>query len=130
MSQLLGLAGTIGMIIITLIIILGLISHDDDGGNALAAPRSNPNQTASEDDLWRHIGDMEEKLELHRKHITRMERRFRVAGVIVFALISAIVSLYALARNDWVPGFCFMAIALSFGIYGLVNVFSREKGRW
>jgi hypothetical protein len=131
MSQLLDLAGMIGAIVVTLIIALGVIWHirsgpDDDIGNALAAPRTRHNQAAAENDLRRRIEDIEEKLNVHRKHIIRIERRLVGEGVIIWAMICALVSLYALARNDWLPGLCFMAIALSFDIYGLVNVFSNK----
>jgi hypothetical protein len=134
MSELLGLAGTIGTIVATFLIALGVIWHlqsgpDDGVENALAGPRVRPNQAAVEDDLRRRIEDIEEKLELHRKHFIQIERRLRGAGVIIWALICASVSLYALARNDWVPGLCFLAMAISFGIYGLVNVFSSKGSR-
>lgn len=132
MSQVLGLAGTVGTIIITLVVLLVTISPpkvgglDDDIRNALAASRSRPNQAATDDDLRRRIVDIEEKLDVHRKHIIRIERRLIGAGIIIWALICAGVSLYALARNDWVPGLSFLAMALSFGIYGLVSVFSNK----
>jgi hypothetical protein len=132
MSQLLGLTGTVGTIIITLVIVLVTISPpklgglDDDIRHALQALRSRPNLAAAEDELRLRIEDIEVKLEVYRKHIIRIERRVIGAGVIIWALICAIVALYALARNDWIPGLSFLAMALSFGIYGLVNVFSNK----
>jgi hypothetical protein len=134
MSQLLDLAGTIGTIIVTFLIVLGVIWHiqsgpDDDIGNALAASRSRSNYPSAEDDLRHRVEDIEEKLDLHRKHIIQVERRLIGAGVIIWALICAGVSFHALGRNDWVPGLCFMAMALSFGAYGLVNVFSTKGSR-
>jgi hypothetical protein len=133
MSHLLDLAGTIGTIVATFLIVLGVIWHIQSGPvdsveSALAGSRSRPTQAAAEDGLRRRIEDIEEKLELHRKHIIQIERRLRGAGTIIWALICAIVSLYAVGKNDWLPGLCFMAMAISFGVYGLVNVLSREKG--
>jgi hypothetical protein len=135
MSQLLDLAGTIGTIVATFLIMLGVIwqiqsGSDDEIGNALPAPRTRPNQAAGEDDLRLRIEDIEGVLAAHRNHIVRIERKLRGAGVIIWALICAPVSLYLLAKNDWVPGLCFLAMGISFGIYGLVNVFSSERSHW
>jgi hypothetical protein len=135
MSQILGLAGTIGWIVIFVVVVLVTISPpklgdlDEDTRKALAASRSRPNQAAAGDDLRHRIVDIEEKLDVHRKHIIRIERRLIGAGVIIWALICALVSVYALGRNDWAPGLCFLAMAISFGIYGLVNVFSTKQSR-
>src|SRR5579864_4190374 len=108
MSHLLDLAGTIGTIVATFLIVLGVIWHirsgpDDELRNELEAQRRRPDETAVEDDLLSRIEDIEVKLELHRKHIIRIERSLIGAGVILFALISTVVGLYALVRDDWVP---------------------------
>jgi hypothetical protein len=134
MLQLLDLAGTIGTIVATFVIVLGVIWHiqsgsDDEIADALAAPRSRNNQAVAGDDLRLRIEDIEGVLSAHREHIVRIERKLRGAGVIIWALISALASLYALSKNDWVPALCFLAMALSFGIYGLVNVFSNKAVR-
>jgi hypothetical protein len=60
----------------------------------------------------------------HRSFAVFPQRKLRGAGVIIWALICA------LARNDWAPGLCFSSMAISFGIYGLVNVFSSESSHW
>jgi hypothetical protein len=135
MSQVLGLAGTIGSIVATFVIVLGVIWHiqsgpDDGIENALATPRSCPNQAGAGDELRRRIEDIEEKLDVHRKYIIRIKRRVRGAGAIIWALICATVSLYALVRDDWVFGLCGLAMALALGTYGAVNVFGSEKHQW
>jgi hypothetical protein len=133
MSQLLDLAETIGTVVATFLIVLGVIWHirsgtGDELRNELARQRRRPNEAAAEDDLRSRIEDVEEKLELHRKHIIRIERRLIGAGVIIFALISALIGSYALVRDDWVPGLCFLVMALAFGSYGLVSVFGNRAG--
>ena len=80
------------------LIVLGVIwriesSPEDESGNGLATSRIHPNRIITDDDLHRRLEDIEEKLELHRKHITQIKRRLRGAGVIIFALICASVSL-------------------------------------
>ena len=132
MSQHLGLVETIYAIIGTFFIVWGMnglirSGHDDDIENALPAPRSRPDQVVAGDDLRHRIEEFEGKLALHRKHIVRIERRLRGAGVIIWALICAIVALYAFIKGDTVPGLCFLAMAAAFGIYGFVNVFSNER---
>jgi hypothetical protein len=135
MSQLLDSGGTIIWILTTFLIVLGVIWQiqsfpDDDIGKVLAAPQSRPNQAGAGDDLRHRIEDIEKQLDAYRKRIIRIERTLRGGGIIFWALICMVGALYAIGRNDWVPGICFLAMALAFGTYGLVNVFSNEKGRW
>jgi hypothetical protein len=133
-TELLDSVGSIVAIMVTFLIVLGVIwrlqsGHDDGIEKELAGPQSRSHQNSPEDDLRHRIDAIEVKLELHRKHIVQTERRLKGAGIIIWALIFAGASLYALGRNDWVPGLCFLAMALSFGIYGLVNVFSSKRSR-
>jgi len=134
MSQLLDSAETIVTVAVTFLVVLGVIwriqgSSDDGIENALLVPRSRSNQDAAGDDLRHRIEDIEKTLGVYRKHIIRIERRLIGAGTIVWALICAVVSLSALARNELVPGLCFLAMAISFGFYGLVKVFSNKSSR-
>ena len=116
---------TLSLIGITFFVLLHALwayqgGKDENGSDALPALTT----AVSQEELRRHIEQLEHRLQDQSQRITRIENKLTGVGAIAMGTVGTLFCLYniLLQKNDLAEGLSYLALFTSFGIYGLVKV--------